>query len=88
MNASLHLMIIGLSALLGCYPPATVYSAAPDTLSSQRELASFIRNATFLERTPEFTDLYIIQTSDKGRQIVIYCNSAYCYKRNGHTATV
>ncbi|PHS63236.1 MAG: hypothetical protein COB09_13525 [Thalassobium sp.] len=88
MKASLHLMIIGLSALLGFYSPAAVYSAAPDTLNSRSPVASFIRNATFLERTPEFTDLYIIQTSDKGRQIVIYCNSAYCYKRNGHMVTV
>ncbi|WP_430459760.1 hypothetical protein ACQUQU_11145 [Thalassolituus sp. LLYu03] len=57
--------------------------AAPDM-----EVASMIRNATFLERTPEFTDLYIIKTWDKGRQIVIYCNSAYCYKSNGQVVTV
>ncbi|MCA6062794.1 hypothetical protein [Thalassolituus marinus] len=51
-------------------------------------VASLIRNATFLERTPEFTDLYIIKTWDKGRHIVIYCNSAYCYKQRGHKVMV
>ena len=56
--------------------------------ADQASVASMIRNATFLERTPEFTDLYIIKTWDKGRQIVIYCNSTYCYKRNGQVVTV
>lgn len=88
MKASLHLIIVGLLSLSGFYSPAAVYSAATDSLNLQHPVANFIRNATFLERTPEFTDLYIIQTSDKGRQIVIYCNSEYCYKRNGHMALV
>lgn len=54
----------------------------------QAAVASMIRNATFLERTPEFTDLYIIKTWDKGRQITIYCNSAYCYKSSGQAVKV
>lgn len=56
--------------------------------TGQQDVASLIRNATFLERTPEFTDLYIIKTWDKGRHIVIYCNSAYCYKQRGHKIMV
>lgn len=44
-----------------------------------------IRSATFMERSPEFTDLYQIQTSDKGRQIFIYCNSSYCYRQRNQT---
>lgn len=51
-------------------------------------MAQQIHNATFMERTPDFTDLYIIQTPDKGRQITIYCNSSHCYKRHGATVTV
>ncbi len=47
-----------------------------------------IHNATFMERTPEFTDLYIIQTPDKGRLITIYCNASYCYKRQGINVNV
>lgn len=55
---------------------------------NQALFAQQIHNATFMERTPEFTDLYIIQTPDKGRQITIYCNSSHCYKRHGATVTV
>ena len=72
---------------------SSVLSASPtsftatDTAPSQW-LTQQIHNATFLERTPEFTDLYIIQTPDKGRSITIYCNSAYCYKRMGETVMV
>ena len=86
MKPSLHLMIIGLFALLRLYLPVAELLAQNNHLQDAH--ASLIRNATFMEKTPEFTDLYIIQTSDKGRQIVIYCNSAYCYKRNGHMMTV
>ncbi|MAY14653.1 MULTISPECIES: hypothetical protein [Thalassolituus] len=86
MKPSLHLMIIGLFTLLGLYLPAAELPAQNNHMQDAH--ASLIRNATFMEKTPEFTDLYIIQTSDKGRQIVIYCNSAYCYKRNGHMMTV
>ncbi len=67
-----------------------VLPAESDTRSPVAEsgLSSLIRNAVFMDKTPEFTDLYIIQTWDKGRRIVIYCNAAYCYKQHGHQATV
>ena len=58
-------------------PDHTAASASASGLAQQ------IHNATFMERTPEFTDLYIIQTPDKGRLITIYCNASYCYKRRG-----
>ncbi len=87
MKPSLHLIILGWFVLLGPYPSAA-YKTTVVVQNIQSSVASLIRNATFLEKTPEFTDLYIIQTSDKGRQIVIYCNSAYCYKRNGHMMMV
>ena len=51
-------------------------------------IAQQIHNATFMERTPDFTDLYIIQTPDKGRLITIYCNASYCYKRQGVNVNV
>ena len=44
----------------------------------------FIHNAKYMEKTPEFTDLYVIETFDKGRQITIYCNSSACYKQTRH----
>lgn len=44
------------------------------------QVSGSIRNATFMERSPEFTDLYLIRTPDNGRQIVIYCNSSACYR--------
>lgn len=51
-------------------------------------VATMIRNATFMERSPDFTDLYLIRTPDKGRQILIYCNSAACYKQRSQTLPV
>jgi len=44
-------------------------------------------NTMFSERSPGFNDLYMIETPDKGRQVVIYCNPSYCYKLRGHTLT-
>lgn len=79
------LIITGGLALVASLPSVTVTEVP---VTSSAELASLIRNATFLERTPEFTDLYIIKTWDKGRHIVIYCNSAYCYKQRGHKVMV
>ena len=39
-----------------------------------------LENAKFSEMTPDFTDLYIIHTQDKGREITIYCSATHCYK--------
>lgn len=49
--------------------------------------AQLLKSTTFSERTPGFNDLYMIETPDKGRQIVIYCNPTFCYKLRGHTLT-
>lgn len=43
--------------------------------------ASVIRDATVLESTPNFTDLYIIQIQSKGKSVLIYCNLTSCYKQ-------
>lgn len=58
--------------------PAVTSEAVSSDL--QMQAAGMIRNATFMERSPEFTDLYLIRTPDNGRQIVIYCNSSACYR--------
>lgn len=42
---------------------------------------SVIRDATVLEYTPDFTDLYIIQIQYKGKPVRIYCNASSCYKQ-------
>ena len=49
-------------------------------LSSFKLLASQIYSAAFNDVSPGFDDLYIIKTQDKGREIIIYCNTNYCYK--------
>ncbi|MEK9711800.1 MAG: hypothetical protein VW258_04460 [Thalassolituus sp.] len=49
--------------------------------------AQVLINTMFSERSPGFNDLYMIETPDKGRQIVIYCNPSYCYKLRGQTLT-
>lgn len=53
-------------------------------IDSSQWLASQIYSAAFNDISPAFDDLYVIKTQDKGREIIIYCNTTYCYKnRNG-----
>lgn len=49
-------------------------------LLQQQWVASQVYSAAFNDVSPRFDDLYIIRTQDKDREIVIYCNSNYCYK--------
>lgn len=30
---------------------------------------------------PRFNDLYIIESHAKNRDVIVYCNAAYCYKK-------
>ena len=55
--------------------------------ASEMQYAQLLKSTTFSELSPGFNDLYMIETSDKGRQIVIYCNPTFCYKLRGHTLT-
>ncbi len=50
-------------------------------------VASQIYSAAFNDVSPGFDDLYIIKTQDKGREIVIYCNTTYCYKNRNSLMT-
>jgi hypothetical protein len=52
-----------------------------------RLLASQIYSAAFNEISPAFDDLYVIKTQDKGREIIIYCNTTYCYKNHNNLMT-
>ena len=54
---------------------------------STKWLASQIYNAAFNDISPGFDDLYIIKTQDKDREIVIYCNTTYCYKNRNAIMT-
>lgn len=56
-------------------------------LSNQQWLASEIYSAAFNDISPGFDDLYIIKTQDKDREIVIYCNTNYCYKNRNAILT-
>lgn len=44
-------------------------------------LASVVRDATLLEHTPNFTDLYIIRILHKRKPVRILCNASSCYKQ-------
>lgn len=66
------LMLLGVLAF--SQPEATNYPLVSST-------TSLIRDATFMERSPSFTDLYLIQTPNKGRSILIYCTSSHCYRQ-------
>jgi hypothetical protein len=50
-------------------------------------IASQIYSAAFNDVSPGFDDLYIIKTQDKGREIIIYCNTTYCYKNRNSIMT-
>ena len=39
-----------------------------------------IRSAVHLDLKRDFNDLYLIETLDRNIPIVIYCNSAHCYR--------
>jgi len=55
--------------------------------SESQLLASQIYSAAFNDVSPSFDDIYIIKTQDKGREIVIYCNTTYCYKNRNSLMT-
>lgn len=56
-------------------------------LSAHQLLASQIYSAAFNDISPGYDDLYVIKTQDKGREIVIYCNTTYCYKNRNSIMT-
>lgn len=54
---------------------------------NQQWLASQIYSAAFNDISPGYDDLYVIKTQDKGREIIIYCNTMYCYKNRNAVMT-
>ena len=80
----------GLLGLLAILPVTSALQPAgltPDNRIAEGSHAQLLINTMFSERTPGFNDIYMIQTPDKGREILIYCNPSYCYKLKGHTVT-
>lgn len=59
----------------------------PGNMLAEAQNPQLLINTMFSEHSPGFNDLYMIQTPDKGREIIIYCNPSYCYKLKGHTVT-
>lgn len=66
---------------------ALTFDSSVSRLSQQQWLASQVYSAAFNDVSPRFDDLYIIRTQDKDREIVIYCNSNYCYKNRNAIQT-
>ena len=62
-------------------------SFSNEKLLHQQWLASQVYSAAFNDISPAFDDLYVIKTQDKGREIVIYCNTTYCYKNRNALMT-
>lgn len=75
----MNLSLIGV-LLLSVVLPSSVNTALSTTTSSSFALGS-IYDATFIETTPDFTDLYMIMTRDKARPVTIYCNVRSCYRQ-------
>jgi len=51
-----------------------------DVREEQEFLLGHIRSAVHLDLKRDFNDLYLIETLDRNIPIVIYCNSAHCYR--------
>lgn len=47
----------------------------------QPSVFASIYDATFMDITPDFTDLYMIMTRDKAQPVTIYCNSRSCHRQ-------
>ena len=47
---------------------------------SEFDLAQNLINTKFSEASPDFDDLYLINTPDKVRVVTVYCNPSFCYK--------
>lgn len=64
--------------------------AVPESTNTQHFViaADTIRDATRMEHSPDFTDLYLIESEDRFRQIHVYCNVGGCYKLRGATISV
>lgn len=77
-KATAPYLITILSVLFGY--PCAVALHSPELIS-----ASVVRDATVLESTPDFTDLYLIQIQYKGKPVQIYCNSTTCYKQRSES---
>ena len=61
------------------------FSQAPVLTTSEKNpinlmLAQQVTNTLFSEATPDFNDMYMIQSEDKVRLIRVYCNPSSCYK--------
>ncbi len=51
-----------------------------DVRDEQQFQLGHIRSAVHLDLKRDFNDLYLIETLDRNIPIVIYCNSAHCYR--------
>ncbi len=51
-----------------------------DVRETQEFQLGHIRSAVNLDLKRDFNDLYLIETLDRNIPIVIYCNSAHCYR--------
>ena len=78
-----HLQSFALMALLVAISSGAENQQYADMLLANHQ----IYNAAFNDVSPGFDDLYMIRTQDKGREIVIYCNAAYCYKNRNAIMT-
>ena len=85
------LKTVGLSALITFMMVLTAQRSDNQSSShrfvNQAWLASQIYSTAFNDVSPGFDDLYVIKTQDKGREIVIYCNTTYCYKNRNSIMT-
>ncbi len=80
--------LLGLATVLLNMTSGDMAPQSEDRMLVDAGHAQLLINTMFSEHSPGFNDIYMIQTPDKGREILIYCNPSYCYKLKGHTVPV
>ena len=79
---------VAMTAVMATVPALAQAPAANNlvsgvTYSGQTLVSNRIMDATNMEYSPDYTDLYLIEAFDKSRFIRIYCNASSCYKLRG-----
>ncbi|MBE0482267.1 MAG: hypothetical protein IBX52_02095 [Bacterioplanes sp.] len=67
-------------SLIGAFLLATLLQSDATSISLEGLASGHIYNATFIDSSPDFTDLYIIMSGDRARPVTIYCNPRSCYR--------
>ena len=86
MKFVINTSIIALSMLALLITPAITSTSIQYTNDTSIDIERYQQLASQQLRqmdlfNPRFNDLYIIESHAKNRDVIVYCNAAYCYKK-------